>query len=135
MKKLKARAFLALRGIIFLLVLAAVILSLDKSLKLIQEDNLCPRYYKYPKNTFDVTFLGASLVLYGIYPIELYDKYGIAAYNLSTGNQSLEASYYLAKEAIEKDHPSLIVLDCSRALEDEETMESQYIHYITDTMP
>ena len=44
MKKLKARAFLALRGIIFLLVLAAVILSLDKSLKLIQEDNLCPRY-------------------------------------------------------------------------------------------
>ena len=135
MKKLKARAFLVLRGLIFLLVLAAVILSLDKSLKLIQEDNLCPRYYKYPKNTFDVTFLGASLVLYGIYPIELYDKYGIAAYNLSTGNQSLEASYYLAKEAIEKDHPSLIVLDCSRALEDEETMESQYIHYITDTMP
>ena len=40
-----------------------------------------------------------------------------------------------AKEAIEKDHPALIVLDCSRALEDEETMESQYIHYITDTMP
>ena len=135
MKKLKSRALFALRGLIFLLVLMTVILSLDKSLKLIQEDNLCPRYYSYPKNTFDVAFLGASLVLYGIYPIELYEKYGMAAYNLSTGNQSLEASYYLAKEAIEKDHPSLIVLDCSRALEGEETMESQYIHYITDTMP
>ena len=33
------------------------------------------------------------------------------------------------------DHPSLIVLDCSRALDDEESMEPQYIHYLTDTMP
>ncbi len=135
MKKLKFRALTALKGFIFLFVLIAVVLSIDDSLKLIQEDNLCPRYYSYPKDTFDVAFLGASLVLYGIYPMELYEKYGMAAYNLSTGNQSLEASYYLAKEVIEKDHPSLIVLDCSRALEDEETMEPQYIHYITDTMP
>ena len=118
-----------------MLILVFVVLNIDSSLKLVQEDNLCPRYYRFPKDTFDVTFLGASLVLYGVYPMELYDKYGIASYNLSTGNQSLEASYYLAKEAIEKDHPSLIVLDCSRAWEDEETMESQYIHYITDTMP
>lgn len=132
---LKNGAFRLLRGAAFLLILVFVVLNIDSSLKLVQEDNLCPRYYRFPKDTFDVTFLGASLVLYGVYPMELYDKYGIASYNLSTGNQSLEASYYLAKEAIEKDHPSLIVLDCSRAWEDEETMESQYIHYITDTMP
>ena len=135
MKKMKILLSRAVRGIIFLLVLAAVVLKLDSSVKLIQEDNLCPRYYSYPKDTFDVTFLGASLVLYGIYPMELYRDYGVAAYNLSTGNQSLEASYYLAKESIEKDHPSLVVLDCSRAWDDEETMEPQYIHYITDTMP
>ena len=132
MSFLNKRLWPAVRCLLFLLVLAAVVLRLDSFFMLIQEDNLCPRYYRYPKNTFDVTFLGASLVLYGIYPMELYRDYGIAAYNLSTGNQSLEASYYLAKESIEKDHPSLIVLDCSRAWDDEESMEPQYIHYITD---
>lgn len=131
----KTWAVRAVRGILFLLVLAAMVLGLNRSLLLMQEDNLCGRYYRYPKNTFDVVFLGASLVLYGIYPIELYGEYGMAAYSLSTGNQSLEASYYLAKEAIEKDHPSLIVMDCGRAWDDEETMKTQYIHYITDTMP
>jgi hypothetical protein len=135
MSFLNKRLWPVVRCLLFLLVLAAVVLRLDSFFMLIQEDNLCPRYYRYPKNTFDVTFLGASLVLYGIYPMELYRDYGIAAYNLSTGNQSLEASYYLAKESIEKDHPSLIVLDCSRAWDDEESMEPQYIHYITDTMP
>ena len=135
MKKFKNRVTRGIKGIVFLLILASVVMCLDKSLKLVQEDNLCPRYYKYKDGTFDVAFLGASLVMYGIYPMELYDEFGIASYNLSTGNQSLEASYYLAKEVIEKDHPSLIVLDCSRAWHDEETMDSQYIHYITDTMP
>lgn len=125
----------AVSGIIFLALLTFMVLRLDSALKLIQEDNLCPRYYKYPKNTFDVTFLGASFVMYGIYPMELYRDYGIASYNLSTGNQTMEASYYLAKESIEKDHPSLIVLDTNMAWTGEETLESQYIHYITDTMP
>jgi hypothetical protein len=73
--------------------------------------------------------------MYAIYPLELYRDCGIASYNLSTGNQSIEASYYLVKESIEKDHPSLIVMDCNMAWTDKETMEPQYIHYITDTMP
>lgn len=122
-------------GCAFVILLLLMILRLDSALKLIQEDNLCARYYKFPKDTFDVTFLGASFVMYGIYPMELYRDYGIASYNLSTGNQTIEASYYLAKESIEKDHPSLIVLDTNMAWEGEETLESQYIHYITDTMP
>lgn len=135
MDKLKNLLSRAVRCIAFLAALAAVVLFLDKSLMPIQEDNLCPRYFRYPRGAFDVTFLGASQGMYGIYPLELYDEYGMAAYSLSTGNQSLEASYYMAKESIERDRPSLIVLDCSRAFDEEETMEPQYIHYLTDTMP
>lgn len=134
-KMFKRQLSRTLRAIFFLIALAAVVLSLDSSLKLVQEDNICARYYRYPRDTFDVVFLGASLVLYGIYPMELYDEYGMASYSLSTGNQSLKASYLLAKEAIEKDHPKLIVLDCGRAKEDEEYLKPQYLHYITDTMP
>jgi hypothetical protein len=90
-------------AIVFLAILAAMVLRLDSALKLIQEDNLCGRYYDYPDDTFDVTFLGSSFALYAIYPMELYRDFGIASYNMATGNQSIEASYYLAKESIEKD--------------------------------
>lgn len=120
---------------VFLALLAAMVLRLDSALKLVQEDNLCARYYDYPDDTFDVTFLGSSFVLYAIYPMELYRDFGIASYNMATGNQSIEASYYLAKESIEKDHPDLIVMDCNMAWTDQETMKAEYIHYITDTMP
>lgn len=132
---LKKQLSRAGRTVLFIIALAAVLVSLNSCLMLIQEDNLCPRYFRYPKDTFDLVFLGASQVLYGIYPLELYGEYGMASYSLSTGNQSLEASYYLAREAIRRDHPRLIVLDCSRACQDEEEMKPQYVHYLTDTMP
>ena len=135
MENLKKWLKRAAGAVVFLAILAVMVLRLDSALKLIQEDNLCGRYYDYPDDTFDVTFLGSSFALYGIYPMELYRDFGIASYNLSTGNQSIEASYYLAKESIEKDHPELIVMDCNMAWVDQETMKSQYIHYITDTMP
>lgn len=120
---------------LFLALLCAVVFRLDSALKLLQEENLCPRYYRYPEDTFDVIFLGSSFALNGIYPMDLYRDFGIASYNLATANQTLEASFYLAREAIEKDHPDLIVLDCNMAWQDRETMAPQYIHSMTDTMP
>ena len=135
MKKIKDIFVRGVKGIIFLLLLALMVTHLDSALKLVKEDNLSTRYYDYPKDTFDVAFFGTSLVMYGVYPLELYQEYGMAAYNFGTGNQSVLASYLLAKEVIEKDHPSLIVLDCSRAWSDDQQMDSPYIHYITDSMP
>ena len=70
MNRTRPRLIRAVRGIVFLCILAAVVLYLDGALKLVQEDNLSPRYYKYPEGTFDAAFLGASLVMYGIYPME-----------------------------------------------------------------
>ena len=42
MKKFKNRVTRGIKGIVFLLILASVVMCLDKSLKLVQEDNLCP---------------------------------------------------------------------------------------------
>lgn len=124
-----------LRCAVFLIALVVLVLALDYAMKLRHRDGMSKEYYRFPKDTFDVVILGSSLTMYGILPLELYEQYGIASYNLSTGNQSMGISYYLAKEAIEKDHPSLIVLDCSRAITEEEKTEAAYIHYVTDTMP
>lgn len=135
MENLKTWLRRAAGAAVFLAILTAMVLRLDSALKLVQEYNLCGRYYEYPDDTFDVTFLGSSFPLNAIYPMELYRDFGIASYNLATGNQSIEASYYLARESIEKDHPALIVMDCNMAWTGQETMKTEYIHFITDTMP
>lgn len=42
-------------------------------------------YYNYPGNTFDVIFLGSSVMKNGVYPMQLYSEQGISSYNLACG--------------------------------------------------
>lgn len=59
-----------------------------------------------PKNSIDVILLGSSHMYRTIQPMELWNDYGIASYNLGSSEQSLPLSYYLLKEAIRKQKPS-----------------------------
>lgn len=56
-------------------------------------------FYKQPKNTIETIVLGPSTLITGITPMEMYEEYGICAYNLATEQQPLLASYYWLKEA------------------------------------
>ena len=56
-------------------------------------------FYEEPENTIETIFLGASIVVNGITPMELYENYGICAYNLATEQQPMLASYYWLEEA------------------------------------
>lgn len=72
-------------------------------------------FYKEPHNTIETVFLGSSVVVNGITPIELYEDYGICAYNLSTESQPVLSSYYWLKEAyrLHPDTLSTVVMDAS----------------------
>lgn len=72
-------------------------------------------FYEEPKNTIETLFLGASIVVDGITPAELYRDYGICAYNMGTEQQPMMASYYWMLEAdrLHKDSLKTIVLDTS----------------------
>ena len=124
-----------LQGALFCLLLTAMILSLDRALRPADAESLARRYFRFPKDTFDVVFVGSSLTMYGIQPMQLYDQYGIASYNLCSGNQPMAATYYLAREAIERDHPALLVLDCGRLFADDSKPDAASIHYMSDVMP
>ena len=124
-----------LRGAVFLTILSVTILTLNNALKVRHDNGLPEEYYDYAKDTFDVVFLGTSVMMDAVQPMELYRDYGIVGYNLASGNQSMGMSYYLAKEVIEKDHPSLIVLDCSRSVRNEKDTYLPFMHYVTDCMP
>lgn len=72
-------------------------------------------FYEQPENTVETVFVGASIVINGITPMELYEDYGICSWNLATEQQPMLASYYWLAEAYRYHPDSLktVVLDTS----------------------
>ena len=98
----------------FLLVITLGILELNRVLKPKWDYDLFATYVCdgfYAEDSLDVVFVGTSQVLYGITPMELYEEYGIKAYDCATGAQSYVVSHYWAKEAIERTHPKVVVIE------------------------
>ncbi len=54
--------------------------------------------YNEPENSIETLFLGTSHIRNGILPMELYENYGICAYDMSTSGQPVPASYYWVEE-------------------------------------
>ncbi len=71
--------------------------------------------YEEPKNTIETLFVGKSAVMNAIIPIQLYEEYGICAYDLSTEDQPMLASYYWVEEGYRLHSETLdtVVLDVS----------------------
>lgn len=69
------------------------------------EANIVLPFYDEPKNTLDVIFIGSSHVMCSVYPMELYDRYGIASYVFASSAQLLPQSYYQLKEALRYQTP------------------------------
>ena len=55
-------------------------------------------FYEEKQNTIETVFLGPSTILSCVNPMLLYEKFGICAYNLSTEQQPMGASYYWLEE-------------------------------------
>ena len=72
-------------------------------------------FYEEPQNTIETIFLGSSVTINGITPMELYENNGVCAYNLGTEQQPLLASYYWLLEADRLHNETLktVVLDTS----------------------
>ena len=94
---------------------------------------ILPGFYEEDDNTIDVIFLGASKLLFGISPMELYEKYGYATYNLSTNGQPIEVSYFMLKEALKTQKPRLLVLDVTGLYRTDASEENW--RYLIDYMP
>ena len=70
-------------------------------------------FYEEPENTIEVVILGTSSTINGFIPMELYENYGICAYNLGTEQQPMLASYYWLEEAYRLHPESLKVVVAS----------------------
>lgn len=83
-------------------------------------------FYKEPKNSLDVVFMGNSDVYRGISPIKMWDEYGIASYNYVSSGQRMWTAYYMLVECLKYQTPDLIVLNMDSAFNESESSESNY---------
>lgn len=57
-------------------------------------------------------FMGTSHVLNAVYPMELWNDYGIVSYNFGGHGNYLPTTYCIMKNALEYTTPKLMVIDC-----------------------
>lgn len=84
----------------------------------------------------DVLFFGDSHAYSGIYPMELWEDYGIASYNLANYDLTIPLSYWVMRSALLSCTPKVVVLDVNQIWEQEKLCASSgNVHTGLDGFP
>lgn len=125
-------------GVIVTIALTLCGLSfLTKQMALKTSDNKYRGFYEEAKkHDFDVVFAGSSHVIDGVYPMELWNDYGIASYNLGVHGSLVPTTYWTVRNMLDYNTPKLLVLDCGLAGEETKTNVSySFVHQAFDAVP
>lgn len=128
----------ALRGIkvvLFLLIFAAIYICIYNVFER-KESYIKNGEFLEEENDFDVLFFGTSHVYDGIYPMELWDQYGIFSYNLSSSGSTMGVAYWELINALDYTTPELVVIDGSRiSSPDKAPKNTNFVHVPFDHFP
>lgn len=94
----------ALKVACFLLIIGGMMWALTPIFKpLVYEWNentdAATTFYAQPENSIETIFLGTSLTECSVSTLDLYEDYGLSAFNLGASRQPIAASYYWMLEA------------------------------------
>ena len=101
-------------------------------------------YLKYQqfyeeKENFDVLFFGSSRILDAVYPMELWQDFGITSYNMAQHSENLNITYWQMKNAFKYNIPKVAVVDLSllggAKVKDADVESKSYLHKSLDHMP
>lgn len=88
------------------------------------------------KEDFDVLFLGTSHMINAVYPMELWNDYGIVSYNMGGHANELATSYWVMKNAFDYTEPKVVVVDCLKLEKNWKCSEVfSYVHMSFDAFP
>lgn len=90
-------------------------------------------YYKEKQN-IDVLFFGTSHMINGVFPMEIWDEYGIVSYNMANHSETICVNYWQLKEALKRNTPKVVVVDLY-AIGGTGKSNLKYTHNLTDAMP
>lgn len=105
--------------------------------KLLERKDSISKYYSFfsQKEDFDVLFFGSSHMLNGVYPMELWNKYGIVSYNFGGHSNTIPTSYWVMKNALDYTNPKVVVLDCFIVGDYKESDQNAHLHISFDAFP
>ncbi len=85
---------------------------------------------------FDVLFAGTSHVINGIFPMELWNDYGIVSYNLGGHANGIATTYWTVMNALDYTTPKVVVVDCYGISKNTKTWPNySYLHMNFDRYP
>ncbi len=84
---------------------------------------------------FDVLFFGTSHVINGVYPMELWEDYGIVSYNFGGHGNRIATTYWVMRNALEYTSPKLVVIDCQNLEDNRKVVSLEYTHISFDAFP
>lgn len=103
-----------IKRIFFVLLTCMIVFCVTYKLSKLVERKTSVRMYDDFFDTaedIDVLLVGTSHVINGIFPMEIYDDFGITSYNFGNDASTMAMSYWTIMNAIDYASPKLIVLD------------------------
>lgn len=98
------------RFCLFALALVLSLLALNRVMLREDSERKYGAFYS-EKQSIDVFFMGTSHVMDAVYPTELFERAGITSYNLGNPAETLEATVWTLKLALQKQKPKVVVVD------------------------
>lgn len=91
-------------------------------------------FYKEPKNSLDIVFLGNSDVYRGVSPMEIYNQTGITSYNFVSAGQRMWITYPMLEEVFIYQSPKIIFFNVDSLFFTSQGNIGNY-HKVYDNMP
>lgn len=132
---MRKKCYILILFLLFWAVLIPAILRISYVLREKEGTNIQDNFKQLERDSVDMVFIGSSHQFCTIDPDLLYEEYGINSFMLSTSAQTIPMSYYAAMEAIELQHPKVIVLEVLYCTNDFRTVTPEMSHTFFDGMP
>lgn len=125
-----------IKFILFLGLILLCLIVLSDNMELKKSDAKRHGFYKTGKEC-DVLVFGSSRVINGVFPLQLWEKYGLAVYNFGGHAESLCANYWNIVNALHYSKPKLVIVDVSMCTLNMKYEEDRYyfLHNSLDSMP
>lgn len=119
--------------ICFLAILCLLINAAGRLFSRKQAEEKYREFYENPGD-YDVLFTGISHMQVGVSPMELWNDYGIASFNLAEPGTRIPYNYWVIKSALEYSSPRLVAVDVRR-IGSNDLGEQRLLHTQFDRMP
>lgn len=120
-----------------ILTLFLIIFFLNCAYKILQNDYSVKKFKMFfsGKTDYEVMFFGSSHLINSVFPMQLYNDYGIASYNMAGHDSHMPTTYGTLKLSLKYKKPKIAVLDVLRGNRKENLTKSDNAHKAFDAFP